>query len=86
MPNAAFFHPDSASVRFWVDVDGLSVGASVSKQTLHYRFQPTRTDDEPLATYQANLAEIEAAVRARVAAGSLEPIMLREHDLRPKAF
>ena len=34
-----------------------------------------------LATYLANAAEIDAAVRRRVAAGSIEPVMLREHDL-----
>jgi hypothetical protein len=84
MHHAAYFHDDSASVRFWVEVDGQSIGASISRQTLHYRFQPQRSDDEPLATYQAHIAEIEAAVRSRVAAGSLEPVMLREHDLRPR--
>jgi len=35
-----------------------------------------------METFTANLPEIEAAVRRRLAAGSAEPVMLREHDLR----
>ena len=76
-----FLHDDSGAVRFWVLVDGTEVGASIRKETLHYRFAPGRTDDQPLATYQAHAAEIGEAVRRRVAAGSIEPVMLREHDL-----
>jgi hypothetical protein len=79
---APFFHEPSDAVRFWVEVDDKLVGASIGRRTLHFRYQPTRTDDEPLATYAAHAAEIESAVRRRVAAGSIEPIMLREHDVR----
>ncbi len=82
MPQAPYFHDDSAAVRFWVDVDGATVGASVSKSTLHYRYMPQRSDDEPLATYLAHQDEIDAVVRRRVAGGSIEPVMLREYDLR----
>jgi hypothetical protein len=32
--------------------------------------------------YQANAADLEAAVRRRVAQGSREPVLLREYDLR----
>ena len=85
MPQQAYFHDDSAAVRFWVEITGLPVGASISKNTLHYHFMPGRSDDQPLATYLAHAAEIEAAVRRRVAAGSIEPVMLREADLRPPA-
>ena len=77
-----FFHQDSGTVRFWVPVDGLLVGASIAKHVLHYRWQPHMTDDDPLATYQANAAEIHAAVRRRVATGSIEPVMLRDLDVR----
>jgi hypothetical protein len=52
---------------------------------LHYRFNPGKQDDDALATYLANAAEIDAVVRRRVAAGSIEPVMLREHDLKPVA-
>ena len=41
--------------------------------------------DQPLATYQAHSAALHAAVRRRVAGGSIEPVMLREFDLRPTA-
>jgi len=79
----AFFHEDSAAVRFWVQVGDIFVGATISKLTLHYRFEPLRTDDDALATYLAHAGEIDAAVRRRVAAGSREPVMLREWDVRP---
>ena len=78
----AFFHDDSAAVRFWVEIDNEFVGATIGKLTLHYRFMPGRSDDEPLATYLANAEVIDAAVRRRVASGSIEPVMLREYDLR----
>ena len=80
-----YFHDDSASVRFWVEIAGLPVGASIGKAALHYHFMPGRSDDQPLPTYLAHADEIEAVVRRRVAAGSIEPVMLRESDLRPAA-
>ncbi len=79
---AAFFHPDSDAVRFWVAVGEVLVGASVGRRTLHHRFCPTALDDDPLQTYQRFAAEIDAAVRRRVGEGALEPVMLREFDLR----
>lgn len=79
----AFFHADSDAVRFWVPVGDAFIGATISKASLHYRFEPTRTDDDALATYVAHEDEIHAAVRRRVAGGSREPVMLREWDLRP---
>ena len=81
---ATFLHEPSDSVRFWVDVDGTWVGASVSRYTLHHRYCPTgRGDEDALETHRAHLAELEAAVRLRVSKGSIEPVMLREFDLRP---
>jgi hypothetical protein len=77
-----FFHEPSGTVRFWVPVAGVPIGASIGKETLHYRFAPQRTDDDPLATYLENAPEIDAAVRRRAAAGSIEPVMLREWDVR----
>ena len=83
-PDDAFFHQPSGSVRFWVAIGDNQVGAMVSRQTLHYRYQPQRSDDDPLETYRANEAEIHAAVRRRVAGGSIEPVMLRDPDLAPR--
>lgn len=76
------FHDASGTVRFWVAIDGQLVGASVSKETLHYRYRPGAFDDEPMDTYALHAQEIESAVRRRVAQGSVEPVMLRENDLR----
>ena len=77
----AFLHSDSGTVRFWVDVNGIPVGAIIRPETLRHRFAAGRSDDAPLTTYLAHAAEIAYAVRRRVAAGSIEPVLLREHDL-----
>lgn len=77
-----FFHADSGAVRFWVlDDAGQSVGASVSKEALHYRFNSGLAGTEALASYLLHRADIDAAVRRRIASGSIEPVMLRERDM-----
>ena len=82
MSDAPFFHESSGTVRFWVAVDGEMIGASVSREALHHRYRPTAQGEEPVQTFLANAADIEAAVRRRLAQGSREPVMLREYDLR----
>lgn len=79
-----FFHESSGTVRFWVLIDGNLVGASVGKETLHYRYQPNAFDDVPLDTYALHSQDIDAAVRRRVTQGSIEPVMLRDFDLRER--
>lgn len=81
--SSAFFHAESGAVRFWVQVGDVMIGATIGKVTLHYRYEPQRNDDDALATYLAHADEIDAAVRRRVAAGSREPVMLRDWDVRP---
>ena len=78
----AFFHLPSGTVRFWVLVNGQFVGSSIRREILHYRYHATQTDDDPMVTYAANMAEIHAAVRRRVAKGSIEPVMLRDADIQ----
>lgn len=85
MSDAPFFHEASDSVRFWTLIGAEQVGATISRATLHYRFRPDAQGEDPLETYRAHAGVIEAAVRRRVAAGSREPVMLREHDLRADA-
>ena len=80
MPYPPFFHEASGAVRFWVLVEGAWVGATISQATLHYRFRPQSSDEDPLETYQAFSQQIDAAVRRRVSTGSIEPVMLREAD------
>jgi len=82
---APYFHADSGCVRFWIDIDAQSVGASISQQTLHFRFRPGAQGDDAMETFRAHSAEIEAAVRRRIGEGALQPVMLREHDLRAVA-
>ncbi len=82
MSDAPFFHESSGTIRFWVPVEGKLLGASVSREALHHRYRPTAQGEDPLETYLANAADIEAAVRRRLAQGSREPVMLREYDLR----
>jgi hypothetical protein len=85
MSQEPFFHAASGTIRFWVMVDDQLVGASIGKETLHYRYKAHASDDDPLSTYTANAAEIDAAVRRRVAGGSREPVMLRDPDVRAAA-
>jgi hypothetical protein len=82
MVDAPFLHEASSTIRFWVDVNGQWIGASVGRDALHHRYRPTAQGDDPLETFAQNASDIEAAVRRRIAAGSREPIMLREFDLR----
>jgi Protein of unknown function (DUF1488) len=77
-----FFDEASGSVRFWVVIGERVLGASISQLALHHRYRPTAQDDDALDTFRTNRADIEAAVRRRFAQGSLEPVMLREYDLR----
>ncbi len=80
--DAPFFHDASGTVRFWIGVGDRLLGASVSREALHHRYRPGAQGDDPLETYQAHRGEIEEAVRRRLAQGSIEPVMLREYDLR----
>ena len=82
MSQDPFFHDSSGTVRFWVLVDAVQMGASIGRETLHYHYKPTAQGDDPLETFRAHVADIEAAVRRRVAVGAREPVMLREYDLR----
>ena len=78
----AFLHADSDTVHFWVPIDGGFMGASIARSVLHYHFRPEAGDDDPLQTFLSHQPALEAAVRRRIAQGSIEPVMLREHDLR----
>lgn len=81
MTQESYFHEASRTVRFWVLIDDQYVGASIGKETLHYRYHAQRSDDDPLITYAENAIEIDAAVKRRVANGSVEPVMLRDADV-----
>ena len=80
----AYFHQDSGAVRLWVlDGTGSPVGAILRKEILHHRFRGDIGGADALEVYQAHRGEIEAAVRRRIAGGSIEPVLLREADLVP---
>jgi len=81
----AFFHEESGAVRFWVrTAGGGSMGAIARKEVLHFRFQEVASGVDALQTYLENQAEIHAAVLRRIAAGSLEPVILRESDFNAR--
>ena len=82
MTQPAYFHADSNAVRFWVEIDGHDVGASISRDALHYGLRPEGRGEDPMETFAAHVVRLDAAVRRRVLAGSIEPVMLREYDLR----
>ena len=78
----AFFHPDSGTVRFWVNLpDGGQMGATISRETLHHRFNTGLGASEAMAAYESHRTLIDEAVRLRASRGSIEPVMLRESDL-----
>ena len=82
MQPAPFFHEPSGAVRFWVATDdGSFTGATISKDTLHYRFKADVSGVDAVAVYTAHREEIDAAVRRRIARGSIEPVVLREADV-----
>ncbi len=79
----AFFHEESGAVRFWVrTAAGGWMGAIARKQVLHFRFGAMDSGDDALKIYQDHRQEIDAAVLRRVAAGSIEPVILREADFK----
>ena len=80
-----FFHQDTEALRFWVQVPGgAPIGAILTKPLLHYRFDAKPDGSDAVAIYEAHRSDIDAAVLSRVASGSIEPVMLREHDLPPR--
>lgn len=83
MKPETFFHLPSGTVRFWIPVGQRFVGASIHSVDLHYRYCAHETTDQPLATFLAHAGEIEVAVRRRLDAGALEPVILRGPDLQP---
>lgn len=82
MSAVPYFDQGSGTVRFQVHVGGEYVSASIGRAILHYRYNPSSVSDEPLTTYHQHSAEIHEAVRRRLSAGSREPVMLRDGDVR----
>lgn len=82
MSSAPYLDDASGTVRFEVEIDGAPVRASVNRSALHYCFRPEAQGEDPLQTFAAHLGAIETAVRRRVAQGALDPVLLREFDLR----
>ena len=78
---SAYFDDAAECVRFWVLIAGEPVAASISRQTLHYRYCPHARSEDHLRTYEAHAADIGAAVRRRIAQGATEPVIVREPDL-----
>ena len=83
--HAAFFHEASNSVRFWVPIAGIAVGASIDRETLRRRYASAATEDDPLAAFRTHQADLEEAVRRRVAKGAVDPVTIRELDLQSEA-
>ncbi len=80
MKDDAYFDAASGSVRFWVEAEGSYLGASISSAVLRYRYRGGDPNPDPLQIYLDHMLEIDEAVRKRSAAGSREPIMVREPD------
>jgi len=76
------FDEGADRVRFWVRIGDQVLGATIGKLALQQHYRPATPGADPLDTFKAHQGDIEAAVRRRFAQGSLEPVMLREFDLR----
>jgi hypothetical protein len=77
----AYFDDCAGVVYLWVrTAAGFLMGAMLRKEVLHFRFGAALSGVDALKTYQQHRAEIEAAVLRRIAAGSIEPVLLRESD------
>jgi hypothetical protein len=77
----AYFDDIAGIVYLWVrTAAGLPMGAMLRKEVLHFRFGAAMSGVDALKTYQHHRTEIEAAVLRRIAAGSIEPVLLRESD------
>jgi hypothetical protein len=77
----AYFDDSAGVVYLWVRTDaGFPMGAILRKEVLHFRFNADLSGVDALTTYQQHRPEIEAAVLRRIAAGSIEPVLLRESD------
>lgn len=82
-----YFHDESGALRLWVRTQGgQDVGAILRKEVLHFRFRAAASGADALTIYLAHRDEIDAAVLRRIAAGSIEPVLLREGDFdaRPR--
>jgi hypothetical protein len=80
-----WFHTDSGGLRFWVALpDGPPMGAVLSARLLQLLYEASPDGSDAVAVYESNRRVIDAAVVRRAAAGSLEPVMLREYDLPPR--
>ncbi len=78
-----FYHEDSGAVRCWVPMpDGGMMGAIVRRELLHHGFGGQIDGSDALDVFHAHRPAIEAAVLRRVANGAIEPVLLREADLR----
>lgn len=85
VPPSPFFDLATGTLRFWVALeDGNAIGATITKETLHYLFSGHLAGDDATETYERHRHRIDAAVRRRFAAGSREPVMLRDHDVAPR--
>jgi hypothetical protein len=79
----AFLHEESGAVRFWVRTgEGGRIGAIARRDVLRFRFAAGAGEIDALQIYRDHQQEIDAAVVRRVAAGSIEPVILREADFK----
>lgn len=76
------YHVQSESVRFCVRVGSRWIGASINRRVLHYALRPQAIGEDPLDTYRIHADLLSRVVTARVEGGALEPVMLREHEVR----
>jgi hypothetical protein len=73
------FDDASEAIEFCVGIDGVMNHASISSAVLHSHYGHA---DSPATLFRENSPALAEAVRDRVAGGSIQPIVLREYDLK----
>lgn len=81
-----YFAADTDGVHFLVEVDGLLVQGYVSRRVLQFAYGVSHSSSRCLSTYLEHRAEIDAAVRSRVAVHGPECVLVRRSEIGSKAF
>ena len=82
MDTSPYFDLGTGRLRFWVTLsDGRAFGATITKETLHYRFHGQPDGSDAPAVYLVNRQCIDDAVKRRINTGAREPIVLRDPDV-----
>lgn len=79
-----YYAADTDGVHFPVDCGGVLVQGYVSRSVLQLAYGVTLSSGRCLSTYLEHRAEIDAAVRRRVAVQGPESVLVRSSEIRSR--